>query len=365
VSSNQSLAPSSPAAHPAHPEHPAYRAFAQLVAEVIAPQAVRVDTSEVPRSHIDALREVGYFSWTVPREYGGAPIPPAVKNAIDDLLFGADPSTALVVTHHGSPVAQILSAKTAPALALLPKLAAGERIGAAGMSQIRVWPERPSLMARRVPGGYRFDGAVRWLSGWGLADTAYLAAVDEQSRTYVFAIADLTRPGITATGLRLAAVQGSRTVSLVIDGYVIPDEFISEVVDIDEWNQADGQGSPSGGQQAPASGAGAARLPTAGPVGLGRAALADALAAYPDEPSLLRISAELERAAVTPIPEPEWRVQLDALAVRATTAGLIASGGQGLLADNIAQVRARAALFLQVRALSDRVRPARLRQFVH
>jgi alkylation response protein AidB-like acyl-CoA dehydrogenase len=340
-------------------QHPAYQAFAQLVEEVIAPQAVQVDVTEVPPSHISALRAVGYFSWTVPHEYGGAPVPPAVKLAVDDLLFGADPSTALVVTHHASPVAQALSAGTPAALALLPRLAAGERIGAAGMSQIRAWPDRPSLLATRVPGGYRFDGVVRWLSGWGLADTAYIAAVDEQSLTYVFAIADLTQPGITATPLPLAAVQGSRTVSLAVAGYFVPDEFISQVTGIAEWSQADGLGD-AGGRRSPA-----APLPTAGPVGLGRAALADALAAYPGEPSLLRLSAELERAAVTPLPEPEWRVQLDALAARATTAGLIASGGQGILTSSIAQVRARAALFLQVRALSDRVRPARLRQFAH
>jgi alkylation response protein AidB-like acyl-CoA dehydrogenase len=360
MSTHQLPASSSPT------EHPAYEDFARVVDQVIAPRAVQVDTTDVPRSHIDALREVGYFSWAVPREYGGTPIPPVVKNAIDELLFGADPSTALVVTHHGSPVAQALSARTPAALALLPRLAAGERIGAAGMSQIRAWPERPSLLATRVPGGYRFDGAVRWLSGWGLADTAYVAAVDEQSLTYVFAIADLTRTGITATRLQLAAVQGSRTVSLAISGYFIPDEFINEVVDVAEWNKTDGQGYPTVGQaEALTPGSAVPRLPTAGPIGLARAALADALAARPGEPSLQRLSEELERLAATPIPEPEWRVQLDAFAVRATTAGLIASGGQGLMADSIAQVRARAALFLQVRALSDRVRPARLRQFAH
>ncbi|GAA1011588.1 acyl-CoA dehydrogenase [Acrocarpospora pleiomorpha] len=343
-------------------EHPAYREFAQLVEEVIAPRAVEVDATEVPRSHVEALREVGYFSWTVPREYGGAPIPPEVKSAVDDLLFGADPSTALAVVHHGSQVAQALTAGTPPALDLLPKLATGERIGGAGMSQIRAWPKRPSLMATRAPGGYRFDGPVRWISGWGLVDTAWIGAVDERTSTYVFGIADLTRPGITATRLRLAAVHGSRTVSLKLDGYVVPDEFITAVVDITEWNETDGQVWPSTRQ---AQAAGTPALPTAGPVGLARAALADALAAYPGQPSLLRLSEELERAAVTPIAEPHWRVQLDALAMRATAAGLIASGGEGLLTGDIAQVRARAALFLQVRALSERVRPARLEQFAN
>ncbi|WP_067690490.1 acyl-CoA dehydrogenase family protein [Nocardia jejuensis] len=340
--------------------HPAYREFAQLVREVIAPRAAKVDTTEVPRSHLDALREVGYFSWSVPREFSGRAIPPAVRNAADDLLFGADPSTALAVTQHSGPVGQILGSGNPEALALLPELAAGKRIGGAGFAQIRSWPHKPSTTATKVSGGYHFNGVVRWLSGWGLVDTAWLGAVDEQNSTYVFGIGDLTSPGITAARLHLAAVAGSRTVSLILRDYFIPREYITEVVDIEAWNALDGTVHPNERRRtATPFAAEPPKPPAPGPIGLARAALADALAAHPDEPSLTRLSAEVEHAAVTPLPEPQWRARLDALAVRATTAGLIAGGGQALLADDIAQVRARAALFLQVRGLSPRVRTAR------
>ncbi|WP_040795899.1 acyl-CoA dehydrogenase family protein [Nocardia higoensis] len=346
-------------------EHRAYQDFAELVREVIAPRAVEVDATEVPRSHVDALIDIGYFSWSIPREHGGDPIPPAVKNAIDDLLFGADPSTALAVTQHGGPVGQALKSGNPAALELLPKLAAGVRIGGAGFAQIRSWPHKPSTTATKVPGGYRIDGVVRWLSGWGLVDTAWLGAVDELNSTYVFGIGDLTAPGITAEPLDLAAVRGSRTVSLELHGFLLPEEFVTEVVDIGEWKARDGFVRPNRSLTTALSSDGTEPdLPAIGPIGLGRAALADALAAHPDEPSLLRLSERLEHAATTPVPEPHWRATLDELAVRATTAALVAAGGQGLLAESIAQVRARAALFLQVRGLSPSVRTARFEHFV-
>ncbi|MFC8528871.1 acyl-CoA dehydrogenase family protein [Nocardia sp. NPDC057227] len=336
-------------------EHPAYKDFAEVVATVIAPRAVEVDGSAIPHSHLEALREVGYFSWPVPVEHGGTGLPAAVKNAADDLLFGTDPSTALGLSQHAGPIGQILTSKTPAALALLPALARGERIGGAGFAQIRHWPSKSSTTATKVAGGYRIDGIVRWLSGWGLVDTAWLGAVDEANHTYVFGVGDLTQPGITPEPLRLAAVQGSRTVSLRLHGYFLPDEFITEVVDIDAWDATDGTVHPNERHKKPE----AAKYPAAGPVGLARAALRDALVAHPDEPSLLALASAVEKAAVTPLPEPYWRAQLDQLAVRATTAALVAGGGQSLVIDSIAQVRARAALFLQVRGLSPKVRTAR------
>ncbi|MCX4098189.1 acyl-CoA dehydrogenase family protein [Nocardia sp. alder85J] len=339
-------------------QHPAYLEFARLVEQTIAPHAVRVDATEVPQSHLDALRDVGYFSWAVPTEHGGAFLPAAVRNAADDLLFGADPSTALALTQHTGPIGQILGSGSAAARDLLPELAAGKRIGGAGFAQIRSWPHQSSTRATKVPGGYRFEGTVRWLSGWGLVDTAWLGGVDEQHATYVFGIADLTRPGITAIPLDLAAVAGSRTVSLSLREYFVPDEYITEVTDVTEWNALDGFVHPND-RRRPATAPAKPALPQPGPIGLGRAALAGARAAHPEDPSLQRLSAELEHAARTPLPEPRWRARLDGLAVRATAAGLVAAGGAGLLGDNIAQVRARAALFLQVRGLAPRVRTAR------
>ena len=112
--------------------HPMYQEFVRFAAEVLTPRAVEVDRTEVPRSHIDGLREIGYHRLFVPEQYGGLKLPPRVVNAVNNLLFGVDPSTATIVTQHGAPVLPAVTAGTDDALELLPKLASGELIGGAG-----------------------------------------------------------------------------------------------------------------------------------------------------------------------------------------------------------------------------------------
>lgn len=335
-------------------DHPSYQEFARVVRTVIAPRAVEVDATEVPLSHVDALRETGFFSWAVPVEFGGTAVPAKIRQQASDLLFGACPSTALAVTQHGAPVAQALKVGSPEALALLPKLATGEHIGTTGWSQIRTWQQRRTTFATRVSGGYEFSGLVTYLSGYGIADIGNIGAVDTATRTLVFGIVDLTQPGVTGEVLEIAGVRGSRTAAVQLDRVFVPDHFISEVVDVDEWIANDG-----GEQQHTRAESEATPPFVAGPVGLARAALTDALSLFPDEPSLLALSAELEYAAATPLPGVAWRAQLDEIAVRSTIAALVAHGGRGLTWNNIAQVRARAALFLQVRGLSAPMRTQR------
>ncbi|MEV8516011.1 acyl-CoA dehydrogenase family protein [Dactylosporangium sp. NPDC051484] len=347
----------------AHPRsHPAYREFARVVEEVLAPVAAQVDRTEVPRSHLEALREVGYYRWFVPEQYGGVEIPPEVKAAADNLLFGADPSTATIVTQHGAPVAPAIGAGTPQTLALLPKLASGELFGGAGMGHVRSWPQRRGTVATRVPGGYRIDGVIGWHSGWGLTDVLWLGAVDEAREEYVFGIADLHHSGITGRVLPLTAVYGSRTAELTLEGYLLSDAYVTEVVPVAEWKSRDGVVSLEvrRAQQIDpdVDPADVPVLAPVGPYGLARAALDDALRRHPAEPSLLALSEELEHAAATVLPDPHWRAVLDEIAVRATTAGVVARGGAGLLDGDIAQVRARAAVFFQVRGLAPVVRAA-------
>lgn len=328
--------------------HPAYAELARVVEEVLVPAAVEVDATEVPRSHLDALGETGFWGWTVPSEHGGTPVPAAVHTAAIELLFGACPSTALIASQHAGPIQHALRVGTPELLALLPELARGVRVGGGAFGHVRSWPERASVVATRGPGGYRLDGVVPWLSGWGLVTLAWVGAIDEERREIVFALVDVPAAETRATPLRLAAIQGSRTVSVRLDGLHVPSERVVQVVDVDEWKATDGTSGPGVSTTPP------------GPVGLARAAIRDAVRLRPGEPSLLSLADQVDAAARSAGADPSSRAVLAELAVRATTAALVARGGAGLGLDDIAQVRARAALFLQVRGLSAPVRTAEL-----
>ena len=220
----------------------------------------------------------------------------------------------------------------------------------------------PSVAAAADALVLRIDGVIGWHSGWGLTDVIWLGAVDEQREEFVFGIGFLDDPAISGRILPLTAVYGSRTAELRLDGYFLPDALVTEVVAVQEYRRRDGTRAQEL-QRAKhlnpdVDEADLAAIPTAGPYGLARAALDDALRISGDDDHLIALSAELETAAATPLPDPHWRAALNELAVRATTAAVVAAGGAALLDSDIAQVRARAAQFLQVRGLAPSVRAA-------
>lgn len=322
-----------------------------VIDEVVAPAAVTVDTDGVPASHLEALAAAGYLGLGVPEQYGGTPAAPGHDRELDQLLAGACPSSHLVVSQHAGAVRSILDAPPGQARDLLALLATGELIGGAAFGHVRSWPRRTALVAKRVAGGWRLDGTVPWLSGWGLVTLLHLGAVAEAERRMVFAVVDLPDERVVATDLDLAAVGGSRTVTLRVDDLFVPDARVLATPTIEEWHDRDGATGPA---VAP------------GTIGLARAAVSEALAAYPGEPSLLALAGaveELDRVdRSTPLDShaiesrEQWRAYSIDLACRATRAGVVAAGGAGLGTSHIAQVRARAALFLHVRSLTAGLR---------
>ncbi|MBO4206764.1 acyl-CoA dehydrogenase family protein [Micromonospora echinofusca] len=343
------------------PVHPVLDRIAGVVGTTIAPAAPAVDASAVPAGHLAALADAGLFGLAVPAEHGGAPVPEEVATEAFELLAGACPATHLIASQHATPVGAILRSGKPELLALLPVLARGERYGGAAFGHVRTWPRRRTVTATQVPGGWRFDGTAPWFSGAGLVDLALVGAIDEARQRIVFAVVDVPRsvvdgdaPALRSRPLTMAAIDGARTVALDFGGLVVPDTRVTEVVDVAGWSAADGT---TGARSHP------------GAVGLARAAVGFALERYPDSPGLHALADEIalirtladgpDSAADASAPGRSplyWRARSVHLAVRATNAAVVARGGAGLLTGDPVQVWARAALFLQVRGLSEAMR---------
>lgn len=342
-------------------------AAAAVLDSVIAPAMAEVDRTEVPRSHLDALAAIGALGLSIPDADGLLPAPAAVGAELQELIAGACPSTSLIASQHATPAGWMIASGRSSFAALLAAMARGERIGGAAFGHVRSWPRRHSVSARRVEGGWLLDGNVPWFSGDGLADVLGIAAIaqgtgeqgtgEHGADEVVFAILDLPDPAVVATPLALAAIGGSRTSALELTGAFVPDERVTQRTPFAQWLARDGVGGPLG-------------LP--GALGLARAAIADALARYPDDEHLGAMAdevAELRAISGAPLAAPlsaaqaaagqtsrYWRARATNLAVRATNAAIVARGGGALLQDDPAQVRARAAMFLQVRGVSDALR---------
>ncbi|GAA1760263.1 acyl-CoA dehydrogenase family protein [Luedemannella helvata] len=338
--------------------HPALDRVRAVVDDVIRPAAIRTEAAAVPDTHVTALRDAGLFGFAVPAEHGGAALPADVLVEAMEDLAGACPATFLIASQHTTPIQWILAAGRPELSALLPALARGERIGGAAFGHVRTWPGRVTVTAERVSGGWLFSGVSPWFSGAGLVDTLALGAVAPAEEAVVLAVVDLPDARVRAKPLELAAISGSRTVALELTDLFVPDERVTTTQPIAEWKAQDGTG---GARVSP------------GALGLARAALGDALTRYPDSAALGALADEVALlrtlsdgpGSAADAAEPGrdslyWRARSVNLAVRATNAAIVARGGAALLAADRVQLWARAALFLQVRGLSGRVREAHL-----
>ncbi|MFF9584618.1 acyl-CoA dehydrogenase family protein [Streptomyces achromogenes] len=356
--------------------HPLVVRARRLAADLLAPEAERVDQEGVPRSHIEAVKRSGLLGVSAPADHGGAGAPPAVAREVAEILAGACGATWFVQTQHHTPVQTLVRGERPARDRLLGPLSRGELLSGVAYAHLRSYPRRP-VRVRPERGGWRFDGTVPWYTGWGLNDVMLLAGVTDSGEV-LFAFTEAReRPGLRASEpMRLAALTAARTVSLELDGLWLPAEAVALRTPYDRW----------------AAGDRIKTLHTSPAVfGITEAALSllDTGTAAPLRARLSGIRRRAYQLADGPPPEgwtgPATRAQgagtesearaVDAwvterLAVRAdayellrtsTTAAVVAGGGRAMALTSRAQRLAREALFLLVQGQTAESREAHLR----
>ncbi|MEU6816744.1 acyl-CoA dehydrogenase family protein [Streptomyces sp. NPDC046860] len=338
-------------------DHPLVARARLLAAELLEPEAERVDQEGVPASHIEAVKRSGLPGMTAPAGYGGSAAPPAVVREVSEILAGACGSTWFVQSQHHTPVQILVRGEPAARERLLGPLARGELLSGVAYAQLRAHPRAP-VRARRDGTGWRFDGTVPWYTGWGLNDVLLLAGLTDDDEA-VFAFVDAReRPGLSASApLRLAALTAAHTVSLELDGLRVPEEAVALRVPYAGWAPTDRAKTLN---TSPAVfGVASAALSllddaTAAPL---RARLADVRArayALADHPSPLARTEE--RLAV--------RAEAYAALNAATTAAVVAGGGRSMSVTSKAQRLAREGMFLLIQGQTAETRRAHLEALV-
>lgn len=346
------------------PDHPLIEAAHRLADDVLAPAAEAHDRKGVTPEAVAAVKESGVLGVDAPAAYGGAEAPAAVGREIAEILAGACCSTYFLQAQHHTPVRMLAAGGDETRAARdrwLRPLSEGTQLAGIAFSHLRAHPKLP-VRASRVPGGWRFDGRVPWYTGWGRNDLFLLGGATEDGEV-VFAVGrPREQPGLTPTPpLQLAALTGTHTVGLLLDGLVLPDDAVALRTRQEQWAVDD---RPKNTNTNPAV------------FGVARAALAlldgSADGEAKETADALRARLDAARrdayALVDEVP-PAERLD-DRLAVKtraydlmraATTAAVVAGGGRAFGLSDPAQRLAREGLFLVVQGQTADVRTAHLR----
>ena len=314
---------------------------AEQAAAMLAPLAADTERHGADRTTLDCLAGAGLHGLLGPESVTGRAPSAAVYREVSEVLSGADGTTWFVWFQH-HPVVKMLAASANADLARrwLPSLCAGTTQAGVAFSHLR--SSEAVMPATRVGNGWRLSGTAPWCTGWGLLDLVLVGATTTDDEV-VLALVPLQEGGGMAPGraLDLAAMGGTRTVVLHLEGYAVTDADVVLRAPRPAWAAAD-------------AAAGANVQPST--FGIARAALGEL--AGRDEVTAAALSARLDGlrrrayALMDDVPaaeELDRRLALRAEAllfgVEATSALVTSVGGRAMTADHPAQRWAREALF--------------------
>lgn len=202
-----------------------------FLAEWVGPRANALD------QEVDALREAlaemgrrGLLGLRVPREYGGLGMDPIEFRRFQEASARASGALAFLESQHQSACSLVArSPNDALKSRLLPRLARGEDTSAIAFSHLRR-PGPPLVRAAASPGGWRLDGRLPWVTGWGLFTVCLTAAPLPDDRI-LFAVHPLAESASMrpTPPLALAAMSVTQTVEISVSNLFIPESDVVEI----------------------------------------------------------------------------------------------------------------------------------------
>jgi alkylation response protein AidB-like acyl-CoA dehydrogenase len=209
----------------------------------------------------------------------------------------------------------------------LSDLASGRRRAGVAITALR--PPAP-LRVTRDGTGFRLDGAVPWVTGWGIAELLLVAALDADDVVHQLLV-DVPGPGITAERLPLVAAHASSTATITFDGFAVPGDRLVATQPLAEQRLRDAAGLAGNGALA---------------LGVAARSCAESVERGGLDQELDRVRAAL--LAAGPDALPAARAAASDLALRAATRLVVLSGARSVLAGSAAERLLREAAFLLV-----------------
>ena len=213
---------------------------------LLFPAALRTDRADrLPAGHLEALAEAGLYGIAGPAAAGGSDCDLSTTCEVIEILAGGCLSTTFVwIQHHSAVRALTTSANAELRARWLPELCRGSQRAGIALGGARPGP--PQLRARRVPGGWVFDGSAPGVTGWDRIDVVHTLARDEEGNLVAALLPARESETLSADRLELVAVNASRTVELAFSSHFVPAGLVSAVFPVADWMASDARGWPGG-----------------------------------------------------------------------------------------------------------------------
>ena len=203
----------------------------RVLREEVAPKAQAMDGDPAALAEgLAVLGREGLLALKRPVEFGGPDLPDPEVRRFQEIVARHSGALAFLQTQHQG-ISGMLAGSSNRALAeeYLPHTHDGTKLVGVGFSQLRR-PGPPMVTATPVEGGYRIDGRVPWVTGFGFFHEFTVGAQLPDGRA-VFGLVPLreTETVDPTPPMRLAAMQAAGTVAVDLDGFFLPDARVIAV----------------------------------------------------------------------------------------------------------------------------------------
>ncbi|MEM1367794.1 MAG: acyl-CoA dehydrogenase family protein [Cyanobacteria bacterium P01_H01_bin.15] len=197
---------------------------------VIATQASQLDQdADALRRAFQQLGQQGLLCLNVSTEKGGRGWQLPKISQYTEQLARYSGALAFLQTQHQSAVSALAASANEALYEYLPAALTGARGIGVGFSQLRR-SQSPPVTAGEVQGGYRVQGTIPWITGFGIFQQFMLGAQLPDGRA-IFALVDFVpQPGLRFSApMSLCALQSTQTVSATCENYFVPSEFLIDI----------------------------------------------------------------------------------------------------------------------------------------
>lgn len=204
--------------------------------EKVAPQATESDRDPaVLKEALKGMRDRSLLALRVPKRWGGSELDEPPFHRFQMMATRYSGALAFLQTQHQSAGTQLAASENESLKqAYLPRMARGDILVGLGFSQLRRLGE-PLMKAIPVTSGYRLDGEVPWVTGFGFFDDLIVGAALPDGQA-VYGIVPLREMQQESGGtirfslpMELVAMKSTNTVKAWLQGWLLESDRVVAV----------------------------------------------------------------------------------------------------------------------------------------